>query len=107
MTPGELRELISQAKARLAELPPVGKRWVLLLFRTRTVTDHLSIVVGAENADAALAATQSSQDRLNESDEWDSDDDEVTSFDIAGDPEECDFEPDYRAGEDGKLGEAE
>jgi hypothetical protein len=104
MTPEELRELIWRAKARLKEVDVPGKRWCVDLACVRETREIRSIVVQAEDADAALAAAVASSDDLGrESDRWQCVGDEVDGIDAEVDRMETDEEPDYRVGADGKL----
>jgi hypothetical protein len=108
MTPTQLRELISQAKAQLKEVELPGKRWFMQLSCVRELMQSRAIVVEAPDADAALAAAKASADDLsNESDDWGCAGDEVIGFDVDIVEEEFDLRPDYRIDEDGKLEEVE
>jgi hypothetical protein len=104
MTPTQLRGLIAEAKARLVELEPPGKRWFIQMSRMREVMEIRAIVVEAQDADAARAAAlASAEDLSNEPDAWDCADDEATSLDVDIVEEEVDQGPYYRIGDDGKL----
>ena len=108
MNPEQLREVISQAKARLAEVEMPAKRWHVDLACVRETREIRSIVVEAEDVDAALAAAMASGDELSrESDKWACAGDEVDGVDAEVDPIETDADPDYRIGADGKLEEIE
>jgi len=107
MNVDQLRNLIAEATARLTEVKPPRKKWLLQLYRTRKVIDFGQTVVEAEDFEAARAAALASQDLPDAPIDWDLIDYEVTSFDAIEDPEESESEPDYRIGANGELEDVE
>ncbi len=107
MTREQLRELIGKAQARIAELEPPRKTWLILLFREKTILEHIGVAIEAEDADAALAAALAREGCLQDCKDWECDDEDVVSCYESGEPEECDYDPDYRVNTEGKLEEVE
>ena len=107
MSREQLRELIEKAQSRIAELEPPRKTWRILLFRKRMILEHIGIAVEAEEADAALAAALAREGCLQDCKDWECDDDEVVSCYESGEPEEFDYDPDYRVNAQGKLEDVE
>lgn len=104
LSPQQLRELISQAKTRLKEVELPGKRWFIQVMCFREVRKVRSLVVEAQEADAAVAAVNASEDDLtSDPDAWCDVGDEVISFDAEIVEEETSSGPDYHIGEDGRL----
>ena len=107
MTAGQLREVIEQAKVRLAEVKPSGKRWDVHLIRNRKATEAYAVVVEAEDAKTAVTAAWASEDCLNESSDWECCSEELLGFHVDSVAEEIDAAPDYRVDDQGTLEEVE
>ena len=107
MTREQLRELIGKAQARIAELEPPRKTWAILLFREKTILEHIGTAIEAADADAALAAAVDREGCLQDSGGWECDDEKVVSCYESGEPEESDYDPEYRVNAEGKLEDVE
>lgn len=107
MGPMQLRGLIAEAKARLAETEPPRKRWDVHLICVRVVMEARTIVIEADDSDAAVTAALASEDCLIGSGSWDGIFSDLTAFHVESVAMESGDTPDYHIDADGKLEEVE